>query len=119
MVARSGSCNKNNTRDSKFGLSSLERSKKQAVKQVFAKGRRFSCGQLTIIYLRSRKQAVGFVASKKVGSAVKRNLVKRRLREAYRMNKDIFKGLQVIFFAQHYLNRRHILNTIKSFQERL
>lgn len=72
-----------------------------------------------IIYLRSRKQAVGFVASKKVGSAVKRNIAKRRIREAYRMNKDIFKGLQVIFYTQHQLNMKQILKSIKAFQEHI
>lgn len=117
MVSRSGTCNKSNNRVKKFGLSEAERLKQQVVKQLFAKGNRFHCGQLTIIYLRSNKQAVGFVASKKIGCAVERNKVKRRIREAYRMNKEIFRGLQVIFYAQHPLNSEQILNIIRKFQE--
>ncbi|MGB3341958.1 MAG: ribonuclease P protein component [bacterium] len=119
MLTRSGSSNKKNTRDAKYGLSSSERLNQQVVKKVFAKGKRFHCEQLTIIYLRSQKQAVGFVASKKVGSAVKRNMAKRRIREAYRMNKDIFKGLQVIFYTQHQLTTKQILKSFKSLQEHL
>ena len=117
MLIRSGSSNKKNAQDKKFGLSSLERLNRQVVKQVFAKGKRFHCEQLTIIYLRSRKQAVGFIASKKVGNAVKRNMTKRRIREAYRMNKDIFKGLQVIFYTQHQITMKQILESFKEFQE--
>ena len=119
MVARSGSSNKNYTQDRKFSLSALERLNQQVVRQVFAKGKRFHCEQLTIIYLRSRKQAVGFVASKMVGCAVMRNLVKRRVREAYRVNKDIFKGLQVIFYIQHQITTKQILKNFKLFQESL
>ena len=118
-MIRSGSSNKKYTQEMKFGLSALERLNQQVVKQVFAKGKRFHCEQLTIIYLRSRKQAVGFVASKKVGCAVKRNLAKRRMREAYRMNKTIFKGLQVIFLIQHQITRKQILGCFNSFQEYL
>jgi ribonuclease P protein component len=117
LLGRSGSSNKKNARDRKFSLSSLERLNRQVVKQVFAKGKRFHCEKLTIIYLRSRKQAAGFVASKKVGIAVKRNMAKRRIREAYRMNKDIFKGLQVIFYIQHQLTVKQILKSFKAFQE--
>lgn len=117
MVSRSDTCNKSKSRRIKFGLSKTERLKRQEVKRLFAKGNRFHCRQLTIIYLRSKKQAVGFVASMKVGCAVERNRVKRIIREAYRMNKEIFRGLQVIFYAQHPLDSKQVLNIMREFQE--
>src|SRR5262245_41153757 len=44
---------------------------------------------------------LGITVSKKVGSAVERNLIKRRLREVYRRHKDLFPaGLDVVFVAK-------------------
>lgn len=117
MVSRSDTCNKSNSRRKKLGLSKAERLKRQEVKQLFAKGNKFHCRQLTIIYLRSKKQAVGFVASRKVGCAVERNRVKRIIREAYRMNKEIFRELQVIFYVQHPLDSKQVMNIMRKFQK--
>ena len=47
------------------------------------------------------KNRVGFTASKKVGGAVVRNRVKRRLREAYRRCSDLFlTGFDIVIVAR-------------------
>ncbi len=118
MTYKIRSSNKNSNRIKKSGFSKTERLKgKQVIKDIFSKGKRFHRGNITIIYLLSEKQTAGFVASKRIGGAVKRNKVKRTLREAYRMNKDIFKGLNVIFYAHGSLKSSDVLNVIRAFQE--
>lgn len=51
---------------------------------VYRRGMRASCKDVTLIYARNARKRVGFSVSKKVGSAVVRNLIKRRLRECIR-----------------------------------
>jgi len=112
-------CNTDTKKCKRFGLPEIERLKgKQVIKNIFRNGRRSRSGNLVIIYLLSEKPQAGFVASKKIGGAVKRNRVKRLLREAYRMNKEIFQGLKVIFYAVGPLTHKEILWAFKKFRER-
>ncbi len=102
----------------KFGLSRPERLRgKQVIRRLFSKGKRFHRSNLSIIYLPSDKQMAGFVASKRIGGVVMRNKVRRTLREAYRMNKDIFKGLKVIFYAHGFLTFKSVVDIIEAFRE--
>jgi ribonuclease P protein component len=88
---------------------------KTKIQMLFAKGKRFSCGRLTIVYRPSPEQTAGFIASKNIGGAAKRNKAKRLLREAYRMNKGNFKGLSMIFYAQGTLQSDEVLNAFERF----
>lgn len=64
---------------------------------VYRKGMKTSCRELTLLYVRNSQKRVGFSVSKKVGGAVTRNLVKRRLRECVRPELAALKsGLYVI-----------------------
>lgn len=64
---------------------------------VYRRGKRVSCGELTLVYVSGRDRRIGFSVSKKVGCAVVRNKVKRRLRECVRpMMHDLSKGKYVI-----------------------
>ena len=100
-----------------LSLAKLERlSGRKEIRFLFAKGKRFSGEKLLIIYQPDREQKAGFVASRNVGSATKRNRVKRIIREAYRMNKGIFKGLKVVFYAQALLDQGDVLNVFQAFQ---
>ena len=64
---------------------------------VYRRGARASCKNLTLIYARSPQKRIGFSVSKKVGGAVVRNLIKRRLRECVRpMLPDLKPGLYVV-----------------------
>jgi len=51
---------------------------------VYRRGKRVSCKELSLLYVRSSQKRIGFSVSKKVGVAVVRNRTKRRLRECIR-----------------------------------
>jgi len=90
---------------------------KREIDTLFSTGKRFRSGKILFIYLPATEQRAGFFASRKVGGAAKRNRVKRILREAYRMNKTIFKGLRIIFLAQENIEFKEAVEAIKSFPE--
>jgi len=102
----------------KYGLPKTERlKKKREIRRLFSKGSRFSRGNLVIIYRPGEGRKAGFVASKEIGGSVKRNRIRRILREAYRMNKDIFKDLKVIFYARGHLDLDTVQNILTIFKE--
>ncbi len=51
---------------------------------VFNKGKRLYSHNLTLLYLESSELKVGYAVSKKHGGSVKRNRIKRLLRESFR-----------------------------------
>ena len=69
-------------------------------KNVLDKGK-FYCDNYITIYItenRKEKNIIGIAVSKKIGKAVKRNRLKRIIRESYRMQKEkLEKGYNIIF----------------------
>ena len=66
---------------------------------VFKRGKSCSNRDLVMLYARGKSKGikVGFSISKKVGNAVIRNLVKRRLRECFRPHLgDVKNGMYII-----------------------
>ena len=58
--------------------------KEKDFNQVFANGKRLYSSSLTVIYLPSSELKAGFAVGKKHGGSVKRNRIKRLLRESFR-----------------------------------
>lgn len=71
--------------------------KNRTFQYVYHRGKSVACRDLVMLYAKGRGVQVGFSVSKKVGGAVTRNLVKRRLRECFRpFLGDVKNGLYVI-----------------------
>ena len=64
---------------------------------VFKKGKRLFSNTLTIVYLPSKELKAGFAVGKKHGGSVKRNRIKRILRESFRSFMPYFR--QNFFFV--------------------
>ena len=70
--------------------------KNRTFQYVYRRGRSVACRDLVMLYAKGRGLQVGFSVSKKVGNAVTRNKVKRRLRECFRPYLgDVKNGLYV------------------------
>lgn len=67
---------------------------------VYRRGKKASCRELSLLYVRSKEKRVGFSVSKKVGVAVVRNRTKRRLREAVRPLLPQMKSGLYVFVAR-------------------
>ena len=64
---------------------------------VYKKGKGAACREFSVGFIKGPKLMVGFSVSKKIGNAVTRNKVRRRLRECFRAELPMLKkGLYVV-----------------------
>ena len=71
--------------------------KNRTFQYVYHRGKSVACHDLVMLVAKGRSTQVGFSVSKKVGNAVTRTLVQRRLRECFRPYLgDVKTGLYVI-----------------------
>lgn len=77
--------------------------KRAGFRKIFEEGRFVANSFLAVHFLPNPEQSlrVGFSAGKKLGGAVVRNRCKRRMRECYRLHKELLpKGMDLIFVAR-------------------
>ncbi len=67
---------------------------------VYRRGKRASCRELSLLYVKNGQKRVGFSVSKKVGVAVVRNRTKRRLRECVRLLLPQMRSGLYVFVAR-------------------
>lgn len=67
---------------------------------VYRKGSAAGSREITLLYIRAPKLLAGFSVSKKVGGAVVRNRVKRRLRAAFSSQIPLLKNGYYVFAAK-------------------
>ncbi|MDZ7266231.1 MAG: ribonuclease P protein component [candidate division KSB1 bacterium] len=69
--------------------------------ELFEKGRHQHGQLVDMVWMKAGSRQVAFAASRRVKRAVQRNAVKRRLREAYRLEQHEFAAGAAIIFIGH------------------
>lgn len=88
--------------------------------EIFGSSKRLRSKHFDILYV---KNSLGYsraglvVGKKNIRSAVKRNRVKRLIREVFRKNKSLFDSLDVVFLAKQDSDTLNYSNVKREFEE--
>lgn len=67
---------------------------------VYRRGKSYPGYRMVLVYLKARELKVGFSVSSKVGNAVTRNRLRRRMKEDFRMLRPSLRAGKYIFVAR-------------------
>ena len=85
-------------------IKTLSLSENHRFRALYGKGKS-RAGRYIVVYCMKNRRPVnrlGLTVSKKIGNAVTRNRIRRRMREAYRLNEAGFKsGFDIVIVARH------------------
>ena len=87
-------------------------------RKVFDQGRKVVTSTLVFHYLRTHltEPRLGLAVSRKVGKAVVRNKVKRRIREAFRLEKKRFpQAFDIVVYPRKGILDKHFDDYLQSF----
>ncbi len=71
---------------------------------------------MTIVYRSFSEQRIGFAVSKRLGNAVIRNRMKRRMREIYRHRREKIGNVEMILLAKNGLDHARFCDLVKEFE---
>jgi ribonuclease P protein component len=76
--------------------------KNRDFKRVYSRGKSYATYNLVLYFLPNglEKNRVGFSISKKIGKAVVRNKIRRRLKEIIRLENNLKEGYDLVFIAR-------------------
>ena len=77
---------------------------KSEIDRVIKSGKKVTRDSFNIFVRQSEQTRAAFLVSKKIGTAVMRNRMKRLFREGYRLNKDNFLDKEVVIIINRFIN---------------
>jgi ribonuclease P protein component len=77
---------------------------KSEIDRVIKSGKKVTRDSFNVFVRQSEQTCVAFLVSKKIGTAVMRNRMKRLFREGYRLNKDKFLDKEVVIIINRFIN---------------
>jgi len=98
-------------------LDSDKLKKKWEFDRAYQKGRKYVNKQFVVYVLNNgtKRSRLGVTVSKKVGKSVKRNRVKRLIREVFRLSKDLITpGNDIVVVARRYAYGLSFMQTKRS-----
>ncbi len=84
---------------------------------VFKEGKFFKGNNLVFYYIDSEGRRFGVAISKSIKKKVERNRLKRLVREVYRKNKELFKGINVFLVKKEGISYKEVEEELKRFAE--